>query len=168
MAPNDFLKIGNPRKVQRCLSGVVDQQALDNIELKIREQVQLFFTLSLKHFRMAKGQNAQAWRQKVSRFYYAAYTSSRMVRYYCNGDFATDTTDHKKVGDLPKDFPNRSRYKILLDTLREDRNTGDYDHLATAKDLVQSCSYWEILVTGFLQDSAEYLRNKGVNLRGKV
>jgi hypothetical protein len=86
-------------------------------------------------FSFAARQNNRWWRQKISRLYYGAYNVSRAVRLCVSGEFSDDSTDHKRIGDLPADFPNQALYKNRLNSLRDDRNLCDYDHTARAADL---------------------------------
>lgn len=162
-----ILELGNIRKVKSRLSDILDAAALEAIENEIEMNVQGLYSLALTHHRFAKKQAATQWRQKVSRLYYAAYNASRATRMYVSGDFSTDSTDHKKIGDLPDDFPSKSTYANKLGVLRDDRNLSDYDHLSRAGDLTSSAKEHFRMVEDFLQDVHTYLKKRGIELKGK-
>lgn len=162
-----ILELGNLRRVKKHLSGILDPPALEAIEREIERHVQGLYTLALAHHRFAKSQAPAQWRQKVSRLYYAAYNASKATRMYVNGDFSTETSDHKKVGELPNDFPQKPTYANQLSVLREDRNLSDYDHVSGVKDLTSTPREHAKVVEDFLQDVREYLKSKGIEVRGR-
>lgn len=75
-----------------------------------------------------------------------------------------DSTDHKKVGELPDDFPDKEKYENELPELREDRNLCDYDHISTLNDMKIGINETLVLVNEFVHVSKEYLKNRNVNL----
>jgi hypothetical protein len=75
-----------------------------------------------------------------------------------------DSSDHKKVDNLPDDFPNKNTYANRLNVLREDRNLSDYDHSARSDDLVYRIEDSDEIVGKFLRDARKYLRGRGVNV----
>ena len=83
---------------------------------------------------------------------------------YISGEYSTDVKDHQKFNNLPEDFPSHSRYSNQFSILREDRNTCDYDHMSTAKDLVLGSRVTEDLVREFLEDVKKYLNDRGMRL----
>ena len=167
MSNKNILNLGNPRKVKHNLSHILNNDALQAIEEEIEENVHALYKLALTQFRFAKKQPPVHWRQKISRLYYAAYNGSKATRLYINGEFSTDVKDHKKVGGLPDDFPQKATYSNQLSVLREDRNLADYDHASSAGDLTNSTTESLIIVTNFLLDVHSYLSAKGLPLRGK-
>lgn len=157
-----ILKLGNVRKVKENLVGILDPDALAKIENEIHANTTGLLRLAKGHYLFASKQTNSNWRQKTSRFYYAAYNAARAVRFFVNGDYSTDSKDHQKLSHLPDDFPNKNQYAVQLPILREDRNLCDYDHLARAKNLALSPQQSQLLVQDFLRDTENYLRSKGL------
>ena len=155
-----LLNLGNPRKVKYNLSGLLGAAALERIESEIAENTDALISLARAHYRFAVRQSSPNWRQKISRLYYAGYSASRAVRLYVNGEYSRDVQDHQKFGNLPEDFPHKSTYINKLAILREDRNTCDYDHMATASDLVLGSRASIELIRNFLDDVTAYLSKK--------
>jgi hypothetical protein len=154
----------NLRKLKDNLVNVIDAGAIAAIESEIRANAAQLYSLGRNHYLFATRQNSRAWRQKISRLYYAAFNVSRAVRLCVTGDHSTDVSDHKKIEALPDDFPNKSRYSNQLGVLREDRNLCDYDHTAKVADLVVGVTEANELVEQFLDDAQGYLRQRGVAL----
>jgi hypothetical protein len=109
--PHLLLAAANPRKLKNNLVNVIDPRALGAIETEICANVAQLYVLGRHHYLFAVRQNNRAWRQKISRLYYGAYNASRAVRLCVSGDFSEDSSDHRKIGDLPDDFPNQAAYK---------------------------------------------------------
>lgn len=168
MPASDFINIGNPRKIKGILTGIIDQAALEAIESEIRKNTQQLFDLSLYHYRFAKTLGAPQWRQKISRFYYAGYSASKAVRYFSTGHHSAEGSDHKKVGDLPSDFPSMSTFGNKLIVLRDARNTCDYDHSSKASDLIISTAESFALIRDFLSETKSYLSSRGMPVKGNV
>jgi hypothetical protein len=96
--------------------------------------------------------------------YYAAYTLTRAVRLLNAGEYNTDLTDHKKIGELPAGFPNRQQYANLLPTLRDDRNLCDYDHTVTKAELLNDIATSLVLVEDLQRDVKAFFAAKGIKL----
>ena len=154
----------NVRKLKDNLVDVVDEAAISAIEAEICANVTLLYALGRNHYYFAVRQNNRSWRQKISRLYYAAFNVSRAVRLCVNGEYYTDSSDHKRIESLPEDFPNKNRYANRLAVLREDRNLCDYDHTAKLADLVVGLNEAAELVEQFQSDAEKYLRLRGVQL----
>ncbi len=159
-----LLYLGNPRKVKEHLSDLLDSAALDLIEREIERNTILLLTLANEHFRFAIRQPTRHWRQKVSRFYYSGYSAARALRLYIRGEYSTDVKDHQRFDRLPDEFPGRARYINQLTMLREDRNMCDYDHLSTLNDLAIGLRETRILVHEFINDTTQYLHNRGLRV----
>lgn len=160
-----LLELGNARKVKKHLAAILDDDALVAIEREIEGNVRQLRRLAGSHYRFAVAQPPAHWRQKVSRLYFAAYAGSRAVRLYVEGHFSTEVKDHKKIGDLPDDFPLQPTYANRLEIMREDRNLADYDHTSRAPDLAIASSDAARLVGDFLSDVDSYLRGKGLRAK---
>lgn len=164
----DFLKIGNPKKLVGILDGLIEPDQIERINEHQKLQVQAMFMLGVKHYRFASAQNPTHWRQRVSRFYYGAYNGSKAIRYMVEGSYSSDSSDHKRIGDLPLDFNNRATYNTRLKELRDDRNKCDYDHSSRAADLFISQVEAEKLTRDFLKETKTYLQDRGLQLRVQV
>lgn len=162
--PHLLLAAGNPRKLKNNLVNVIDLAAISAIEAEICTNVAQLYVLGKHHYSFAVRQNNRWWRQKISRLYYGAYNVSRAVRLCVSGEFSEDPTDHKKIGEIPHDFPNQALYKNRLNSLREDRNLCDYDHTARLADLAVGIDDSITLVEGFLKDARAYLKPRGVTI----
>jgi len=115
----------NPNHIKEGLSEILDPPSLSRIQDEIDNNVTALFKLGLDHYEFAVKLGVEDWRHKISSFYYAAYHVARAIRFHCTGNYSTNSDDHKKVGDLPGDFPNKEKYASDLPTLRDDRNTCD-------------------------------------------
>ncbi len=156
--PHILRASSNVRKMRSNLEGTVDRKALSAIDRAILDNVKSLLSLGKEHYDFACAQGPGTWRQCVSRLYYGAYNASRAVRLYRDGRYSTDAADHKEVGKLPDDFPDRERYSNELDTLREDRNLCDYDHTAVGGDLARDVAAWRELVGEFIERVGEYIK----------
>lgn len=142
----------------------VDGIAIAAIEAAIFRNVVQLYGLGRNHYHFARRQNNRAWRQKISRFYYGAYNVSRALRLCDKGEFSTDSSDHKKIGDVPDALPGRAAYENQLSALRDDRNLCDYDHTGDIASLVLGLATSEQLVGNFLRDARVFLISRGVPL----
>lgn len=102
------------------------------------------------------------WRNQISRYYYACYNAQRAIRLGTLGVYSTDSADHKKISELPKDFPHKERYSTRLADLREDRNACDYDHTALPADMIVGIEGTRILAKEFFEDAKDYLESRGI------
>ncbi len=164
----DFLRAGNPNKISLAYSGVLDAAGLQSIKDEAKRHSAAMYKLGVIHYRFAISLSNPHWRQKVSRLYYAGYNVSKGVRFHSDGNHSTDVKDHSKVGSLPENFPNKATYENELRSLRDDRNSCDYDHMISASELINSASHYKDLVTRFLRDSHDYLTERGVTLEKKI
>lgn len=164
----DFLKLGNPKKVASILEGLIEPEQIELINSQQKIQAKAMFDLGLYHFRFGRSLNNTHWRQRVSRFYYGAYNGSKAIRYLVEGEHSADSSDHKKIGKLPTNFPDRETYSTRLKELRDDRNKCDYDHAAKAQDLFISQTNAEQLTGDFLRHTLVYLNARGLALRSKI
>jgi hypothetical protein len=163
-SPHILLAAGNLKKLKLNLVDVIDDNAIQAIEEEICCNAAKLYLLGKHHYIFATKQNKNAWRQKVSRLYYGAYNVSRAVRLCVSGEYSGESGDHKKIGDLPKDFPTRASYSNRLTALRDDRNLCDYDHTARCADLSIGVAESVELVDEFLKDTRAYLGQRGVKI----
>jgi len=163
-SPHILKASSNVRRLKENLVLVIDPTAIAAIETEIGRNVSQLYALGQNHYQFAVRQNNRSWRQKISRLYYAAYNVSRAVRLSDNGDYSTDSGDHKRIEQLPDTFPNRNMYGNRLGVLRDDRNLCDYDHTGRLNDLVISVSDATSLVQQFLRDARIFLTNRGINV----
>ena len=153
----------NPQKLIRCLDRILDSNELQKITDAIHENVQQLVNLSRSHLRFAElAVGRSSWRQRVSRSYYCAYCMSRAVRLTASGYYNTDPTDHKKIGDLPTGFPDKSIWEDFLIKFKGDRNLADYDHTVSERALELTSHQYLAETQRFYQASRSYLTARGV------
>jgi hypothetical protein len=143
---------------------ILDVSAVTAIENEIEKNTKELFALGEEHFNFAKHTSKFHWRQRISRFYYGAYNVRRAIPLYHNGTYNTDSSDHKKIDQMPTSLNNFDTHKIGLRNLREDRNLSDYDHSASESDLISTQDEYEQIVTDFIDDARTFLKDKGVSL----
>lgn len=158
--PHLLLASPNARKLLKNVEHLLDGAGKRAIAAEITTNVVALFRLGESHFNFAVATNAAEWRQVTSRLYYAAYNIVRAVRLDSQGVYSQDSSEHKKVDDLPTDFPNLATYTNQLPLLREDRNLCDYDHTVVQADLVVADA--KALVTQLLGDARAYLQRRGI------
>jgi hypothetical protein len=161
--PSILLASSNCQKLLRNVAHILDAPAIDRLSREIEKNVVALFDLGEDHLAFARGIPAKHWRQRVSRLYYAALNIKRGVTLHYSGDFSTDVSDHKNIGDLPKGFPNANMYATRLENLRDDRNIADYSHLSSEADLVLPASEAEKMVADFQKEARAYLAARGVS-----
>jgi len=162
--PSILLAASNCQRMIRNLQHVLDEPAVDALRQEVRRNVIQLFRLGDDQFQFATSIDNRHWRQKVSRFYYAAYNIRRAVALNHSGHFAMDVTDHKRIGDFPDDFPNRNTFATELEGLRDDRNLADYNHDATEDDLLKVPADVEAMVAAFRVEAHRYLTDRGITL----
>jgi len=161
MDDNHLLNL-NPQKTIRCLETILDVEELQKIQDAINENVQQLVNLSRSHLRFAESvAGRSSWRQRVSRGYYSAYCMSRAVRLKSSGYYNTDPTDHKKIGDLPANFPDKSTWEDFLIKFRADRNIADYDHTVSERALELTSHTYISEALRFYQVARNYLTTLG-------
>lgn len=144
------------------LTHLLDPAALKQIDDDIASAAVSMFGFGEQHFLFADSLAKTYWRQTVSRCYYAAYNIVRSIRLYIDGSYSTDSSDHKKIDQLPNDFPSRSTYTVQLPILREDRNLCDYDYSASDTDLALGRDDSLRLVRNLIADARAYANSKGL------
>lgn len=164
----EFLKAGNPNRIATVYTSFLLPSEIAKIREQSKTHTAAMYNLGLQHYRFAISLGRPHWRQKISRLYYASYNVSKSIRFNHDGNHSTDVKDHTKVGSLPNGFPNKSTYENELTTLREDRNSCDYDHIIKSKDLVKSTAEYVSIVTSFMRDAHDYLSNRGITLGKKI
>lgn len=155
----------NLLKVISCLSGVLSPPELDRIREEIHRNVRQALNLGEGHLRAAKAArmaNSRSWRQVVSRSYYGCYCASRAIRLSQSGGFSTEVEDHKRIGDLPDGFPDRTRWADILTKFRADRNLADYDHTAHLADLEYSAAQYLAHAERFIAAVRSHLHQQGI------
>lgn len=162
--PHILLASGNPQKLIRNLTGVVDADAIQKIQEEVDNNIRSLFVLGEEHFRFALAISTNEWRQRVSRLYYAAYNIKRAMSLKHDGTFSTDSSDHQKVDNLPDGMPNQATYRTKLKNLRDDRNLADYSHLAQESDLLIAADDAAILVEEFIRDAKVFLKGVGLTV----
>ena len=160
MVNDDFLK-SNPRKIIRCLSNILSSSELQKIDDEIKVNVKQLIRLGESHLRYTRSLSGLGvWRQKVSRSYYACYSLSKAIRLAHEGMYSVEANDHKKIGDLPDDFPDRDIWSNKMTKFRADRNISDYGHKAKERDLEYTSSQYLIEAENFIKEAKAYMKRK--------
>jgi len=97
-------------------------------------------------------------RSVYSRAYYAAYSASKAVRYVVRGFVSLRGDDHKKVADLPSNFPNVDSWVSKLPLLYEHRLRADYDNWSdTAAENALGPTDCLAIAADFLKTAEQFL-----------
>ncbi|MEW6238777.1 MAG: hypothetical protein AB1656_25615 [Candidatus Omnitrophota bacterium] len=163
-SPHILLATGNCQKVRSNLTYILDSAAISAIDTEIANNVQGLFNLGMDHYNFACSIPQKEWRQRISRLYYGAYNIARSIKLAHEGYYSTETSEHKKITELPVDLPNCPLYKNNLSNLRDDRNLADYDHTVIVNDLVLTPNEAMELVTQFIADAKTFLAGKGIKI----
>jgi uncharacterized protein (UPF0332 family) len=159
---DDHLLQLNVQQVLKCLKPVLSNAEFDKVRDEVKSNVRQLLRLGEAHLRAARLATGNgAWRQKVSRGYYACYATSRAVRLCVLGFYNTSSDDHKKIGKLPEDFPRKGIWENRLTQFRGDRNLADYDHTVTAQALENPGEEYVRLASEFIVVAKKYLRDRG-------
>ena len=162
--PSILLASSNCQRLIRNVSHILDPAAVLLLQNEIQRNVVALFRLGEEHLQFAKAIPSKLWRQRISRFYYAALNVKRAVTLNHSGEFSTDVSDHKNIGELPPGFPDINTYSTRLVNLRDDRNIADYSHLSSEADLIIKPADGELLVTKFIDHARNFLQGRGVVL----
>lgn len=98
-------------------------------------------------------------RSAYSRSYYAAYNSSKAVRYIVQGAVGFAADDHRKASELPDDFPDVDTWSENMTKLREMRLAADYDNWNTTK-FVMAAANAVSMAEQFVANVEEYLKSR--------
>ncbi len=157
----------NHQRVRRGLESILDADALAAYDDAVHATCLCIMKLAAAHLRTAKNPSSvrDNWRLVVSRAYYAAYNASKAVRYLVQGQVAGDVDDHKKVADLPNDFPERVFWTSVLIEMRIDRNIADYEPWpGCLRRLAASPKKAVEYADRFVQTVRSYLKDRGVRV----
>lgn len=161
----DDIKIlkSNPYKIADMLSSILPQPEINKILSFAYNHVKMLMKLATQQLNYAKSiKSRKAWRQKISRAYYACYNASKAIRLADSGYYSQESSDHKKIGELPNTFNNKTYWEDFLKKFRSDRNLADYDHVSLSKDLEYSPTTYLNEATNFINEARNYLINKGI------
>jgi hypothetical protein len=163
-APHVLLASHNVEEMLKNIEPIIGSRATKKIRVEIRKNVTALYRLGLSHLAFANTISNREWRQKISRLYYAAYNIRRAIYLDYNGNFTTDSSDHKNVNQLPDDFPNKDVLGQKLRDLRQDRNLCDYSHGSKIADLIIFPADAEKIVADFERLARTYLVGRGVKI----
>ncbi|UHL62958.1 hypothetical protein LSG25_12850 [Paralcaligenes sp. KSB-10] len=159
-SPHLLLASTNPLKMIQNLNHLLQPEELAKLTAELDKNAKELFALGESHLMFAAPLSDTAWRQKISRLYYAVYNLRRSVVLKASGRFSTDSSDHNSVDQLPDGINNRESYILKLRSLREDRNLADYSHQAVITDLVISSADALVFANGFCSDCRSFLLSK--------
>ena len=137
------------------------------LETKVRAVAKGWFNLAHRHCTDASALDAVKHPRSVySRAYYAAYSASKAVRYIVNGEVSLRGDDHKRIADLPDDFPNVAAWVSSLPRLYEHRLRADYDNWTnTLAENELSPDDCLLAAKNFIAEAQQYLDSKyGITL----
>jgi hypothetical protein len=160
--PHLLLASGNPVRMIHNISHLISKKQIGLLTAELDKNASELFSLGLGHFTFAATINDAEWRQKISRLYYAAYNVRRALALKDSGAFATDSSDHKNVDQLPQRMENREAHISKLRNLRDDRNLADYSHTAVIDDLLIPPGEAFQFVVQFIEDGRTFLTTHGV------
>ncbi len=142
---------------------IIGTVAKNNILDVGKKHSKLLYKLGRHHLLFAKRIHYSGdWRQKISRGYYCCYNISKAIRLIYSGEYSQESSDHKKIGELPDDFNRQSFWSNFLIQYRSDRNLADYDHGKNCRELKMTPKNYLIQTDKFLHDAKTYLVNRGV------
>lgn len=159
-----ILEIDNHAKVSQVLNSIAAGADLGWYNQEVKKTAQRWLRLGTGHLLVAGHlvSRPRDWRSAVSRSYYGAYNVSKCIRYCVTGFVRFDASDHKLVGDLPNDFPDRGSWSAFLVELRQDRNFADYEPWEATKSQLSHAPKESVdRVREFVRASKGYLRKKG-------
>lgn len=153
----------NPNKLARLLSCVLPQAEQEKIIKVGHDHSKKLMQLSRQQLIFAKSiKNKQAWRQKISRGYYACYNASKALRLASSGHYSQEAKDHQKIADLPNSFNKKPFWENFLTQFRSDRNLADYDHLKQARDLEYTPKEYLSYAEEFYSEVKKYLQDEEI------
>ncbi|WYX13446.1 hypothetical protein WJ974_20860 [Achromobacter xylosoxidans] len=159
-SPHLLLAAANPLRMIQNLNHILQPAELAKLSAELDRNAKQLFALGESHLTFAAPLSDTAWRQKISRLYYAVYNFRRSVVFRDSGRFSTDASDHGNVEQLPEGLDNRESHVLKLRSLREDRNLADYSHQAVITDLVISPADALIFAESFNSDCRNFLLSK--------
>lgn len=112
--PSILLASSNCQRLIKNVSYILDAAAVQLLQDEIERNVVALFRLREEHLQFAKTIPNKLWRQRILRLYYAALNAKRAVALNHSGDFSTDVSDHKNIGELPPGFPDPNTYSTRL------------------------------------------------------
>ena len=135
---------------------------LNTLESHVLKVTQKWFDLARMHLLDATAVDVKRNSRSVySRSYYAAYNASKAVRYFVSGFVSLRGDDHKKVGELPGNFPDVDTWLSNLSLLYEHRLRADYDNWAhTASENILTPSECLVMARKFIEAAEQFLHTE--------
>ncbi len=148
----------NVRRLHSNLANVLAQAALDSIESEINHNIAQLFALGGHTFCSPSAMGIVTGGKESQDSITGHTTFPVQVRLCVTGEYSTDPSDHKKIDNLPDDFPNKNTYANRLAILREDRNLCALRPFSEARRFAP----WSVddsaeIVESFLRDARKYL-----------
>lgn len=157
----------NHASVRRLISASGSHEAVAAYDARVGEALKRWHLLARNHLATARALAAhpRRWRSTVSRAYYAAYNASRAVRLSVYGRVHRGGKDHRTVGELPDDFPERDQWASFLDQLRYERERCDYDPGSDVRASLSDRPAGMVeRVAEFVAQARQYLGARGIQL----
>lgn len=129
------------------------------LESQVHAVARKWFELARLHYLDASAVDASVNPRSVySRTYYSAYNASKAVRYVVEGFVSLRGDDHKKVADLPGNFPEVDSWAEKLPLLLQHRLRADYDNWSgTASENVLAPADCLTIAANFLKVAEQFL-----------
>jgi len=163
---SELLKI-NHAEVRRLVASTESADAVAAYDTRVSAAIKRWCLLAQNHLQSARVlvDRSRLWRSTVSRAYYAVYNSSRAIRLYAYGRVKEGGDDHRHVGELPDDFPERNQWSPFLNQLRFERDRCDYDPGSDVRTSLSDDPRSLVRrAEEFLSETREYLRERGLQL----
>lgn len=157
----EFLKLsGNHAELVTKLSSLNCSTPI--IREYAKHVCEAWFNLGIQHLNEAKAfQSLACPRAIYSRSYYAAYNTSKAVRYMVQGQVSLKGDDHKQASSLPDDFPDVANWSSKIGTLYQNRLRADYDNwISTQSEFSNTTSEAITIAEEFVNESKAYLNSK--------
>ena len=137
------------------------------LESHVHAVARRWFELAKEHYADASNANpSTSPRAAYSRAYYSVYNASKSVRYIVRGQVSLKGDDHRKVADLPNNFPDVDAWAAKLQVLYEHRLRADYDNWSdTTSENILSAAQCVKDAGDFLGIAAQFLQSEyGFNI----
>lgn len=151
--------LNNHAEFKAKLVSLMMNRDLPILESLVHSVARKWYELARTHLVDAAAADAAVNPRAVySRAYYAAYNASKAVRYVVRGFVSLRGDDHKKVADLPGNFPDVDAWVSKLPLLYEHRLRADYDNWSdTAVENVLGPADCLAIAAEFLKTTEQYL-----------
>jgi uncharacterized protein (UPF0332 family) len=157
--------VRNHGEFKETLSQLAMSRDLPALKSHVDAVVKCWIQLGREHLADANAALASTRnRATLSRAYYAAYSSSKAVRYLVRGSVSLRGDDHgKAAAELPDDFPNVNSWTVDVAEMYANRLRADYDAFSdTPAEFSMTPQDAVAKAAAFVDDCVTYLAKRGV------